>query len=84
MTKVVDVLPCGKRGGPNFINTVRVDPRTFKCPEGLEPCSFFTNPTDTICMKFEDKATQCPILDIFVANDTQVEQLDKESYEVTE
>ena len=83
MTKIIDVLPCGKRGGSSFIETVRVDPYSWKCPDGLEPCSYFTNPTDTICVKFEDKATQCPILDIFVANETQAEKLDKNAYEVT-
>ena len=39
MTWIADVLPCGKRGGPNFIETVRVDKNTLRCPTGLEPCS---------------------------------------------
>lgn len=72
MTKIINVLPCGKRGGTSFINSVRVDPETLKCPQGLEPCSYFTKATDTICVKFEDKESECPILDVFFDHDLNI------------
>ena len=50
MNRIVDKLPCGKRGGPNFLETVRVDKGTLRCPSGYMPCSIYTNPTDTICI----------------------------------
>lgn len=48
----------------------RVDPKTFFCPQGTDPCSLDTQPVNTICYK-GDKDTKCPITDLsFVyAND---------------
>ena len=39
MTSLSGMTACGRRGGPNFVETVRVDPYTLECPQGLEPCS---------------------------------------------
>ena len=70
MNRIVDKLPCAKRGGPNFIETVRVNNRTLKCPSGYMPCSIYTNPTDTICIPNDaDKDAECPILDMFVVHE---------------
>ena len=70
MTASSGALVCGKRGGSNFLDTVRVDPYTWKCPDSMVPCSEFTPATDTICIEESRKEEDCPILDLaFIRND---------------
>ena len=69
MTSLSGMTACGRRGGPNFVETVRVDPYTLECPQGLEPCSEFTNANDTVCMEPYKKEYECPIIDLFVIKD---------------
>ena len=42
---------CGKRGGPTFLETVKVDPETLKCPEGTILCSEASDATEAVCME---------------------------------
>ena len=84
MTSLSGMTACGKRGGPNFVETVRVDPYTFECPQGLEPCSKFTNANDTVCMEPYKKEYECPIIDLFVIKDDTAPRLRKSGFEVTE
>lgn len=51
MTAIGDHIPCGKRGGPTFVESIRVDKNTFKCPEPYQPCSNLTTPDETICVQ---------------------------------
>ena len=39
MTSITDMVACAKRGGPNFLDTIRPDPKTLKCPYSYVPCS---------------------------------------------
>ena len=65
MTSLNGKTICGKRGGPNFIKTQRVDPNTASCPEGTIPCSEYSDATDTVCMSQSNIYKDfCPILDI--------------------
>ena len=69
MTSIDGMVACGKRGGPNFVDTVRVDPVTLKCPGGYEPCSYETNPSETVCLSKKIDKSQCPILDIVIISE---------------
>ena len=51
MTAIGDHIPCAKRGGPTFVETIRVDKDTFKCPEPYQPCSNLTTPDETVCVE---------------------------------
>ena len=66
MTSLTSRISCAKRGGPIFLDTVRVESETGKCPRNYVPCSNYTGPTDTVCVKEYSKEFECPILDIFV------------------
>ena len=50
MTADAGIVICGKRGGPTFVETVRVDPISLKCPEDFTPCSALTPPSETVCV----------------------------------
>ena len=39
MNQIKGKVACAKRGGPNFVDSKRVDPKTLKCPYGYVPCS---------------------------------------------
>lgn len=66
MTADGGIVICGKRGGPNFIETVRVNPGSLKCPKGFTPCSELTPPSETVCVEIDaDKESKCPIIDLF-------------------
>ena len=67
MTNISGMKLCGKRGGNSFIDEVRVEPFTRKCPKNYEPCSPNTDATDTICVDASSGPNykeKCPILDI--------------------
>ena len=82
MTSIYDMVACGKRGGPTYLETVRVDTVTLSCPQGYVPCSEFTIPSDTICIEPERKRLDCPIIDMFLVKDSMVEFWG-ENYEYT-
>ena len=67
MTVTTGKIICGKRGGPTFLETVRVEKKTRKCPEGYVACSRFTGLTETICIE-PDKIDDCPIIDFLAIN----------------
>ena len=50
MTNIAGMIACGKRGGPTFMNTIRVDPVTKECPQDTIPCSPYSDNTSTICI----------------------------------
>ena len=84
MTSISGKISCAKRGGPTFLETVRVDPITLKCPEGLVPCSLYTDATDTVCMEPNLVQTECPIIDVFVMHEDLIPYLTQNGFEVTE
>jgi len=48
------------------LETIKVVPETGECPRSYVPCSNYTGPTDTICVKEYEKEFECPIIDLFV------------------
>ena len=73
MTSITDRIVCAKRGGPIFLETIRVNPTTGICPRGLVPCSKVTSMTDTVCIDPNERKEKCPIIDIFAVNETQAD-----------
>ena len=71
MTKISPTgqIACGKRGGSNFLEQVKVEPFTKKCPDGLVPCAEITEATDKICVDATDMAN-CPIIDIAIMDNS--------------
>ena len=67
MTETYGKIICGKRGGPTFLETVRVEKKTRKCPENYVACSRFTGLTETVCIE-PDKIDDCPIIDLLAIN----------------
>ena len=61
MTSIYDVTFCARRAGPNFLNTIRIDPRVEECPEGLQPCHKDKKAPETSCVS---DLKECPILGI--------------------
>ena len=55
---------CGKEGGDRFVDVVRVDGETGVCPEGTEPCSNSTSPSNTVCYPPTSLNSSCPITSI--------------------
>ena len=51
---------CGLRGGQEFLNLKRPDPKLGACPIGTTPCSSKTSVENTICYPPADHAL-CPI-----------------------
>lgn len=68
MNQIKGKVACAKRGGPNFVDSKRVDPKTLKCPYGYVPCSEQQQLTDTICVLPVRLQTDCPIIDLFVTD----------------
>lgn len=60
MDQIDDKYICGVRGGNTFVNTIRPDYSTGKCPSGYSPCSPMTSPENTVCTDKIDKS-DCPI-----------------------
>ena len=83
MTSIQNRTACAKRGGPNFLETVRVDRRTGRCPKGYVACSPFTAQTDTVCM-LPGQEYNCPIIDLFVVHETMTTYLKLNGFSVTE
>ena len=80
MTSEQNALVCGKRGGKNFLETQRVDPVTYECPQNFVPCSDLTPPSETVCVESSKKDEECPILDIMFIKQDQIEQKENEGY----
>ena len=72
MTSITGFTACAKRGGPTFLETVRVDPRTRVCPRGYVPCSTNTDRSDTVCVRDYEKEHECPIIDIVVIHENNI------------
>ena len=68
MTSITGFTTCAKRGGPNFLETVRTVGVNNICPEDYVPCTTLTNSTDTVCVREEERELNCPIIDIFVVH----------------
>ena len=83
MTSISDRKACAKRGGPTFLETVRVSPDTGYCPRGYVPCSAYTSLTDTVCVKEYEKEHECPIIDLFVVHETIKPYLEANGFTVT-
>ena len=84
MTSISEKISCAKRGGPTYIETVRVDPVSLKCPNGTYPCSRITSATDTVCMEKEKHESDCPIIDVFATHQNQIPMLTSNHFKVTE
>lgn len=84
MTAISGKIACGKRGGPNFLETVRVDSVTNECPYPLVPCSKITNATDTVCVKEYERDYECPIIDLFVIHEDNSPFFEANGFQVTE
>ena len=65
MNIIEDSIICGKAEGASFMGSVRPNVSTKKCPTNYVPCSEFTSPDNTICVKdTDDKDDVCPITKI--------------------
>ena len=64
---------CGATGGRNFAEVKRVLPETDRCPDGTEPCSTNTSPSNTVCYPPEDHPTSCPITDIKIIDEDRAQ-----------
>ena len=84
MTVDSGMIVCGKRGGPTFMETVRVDPTTKECPRGLVPCSDKTPPSETVCVKEYEREFECPIIDIYILKEHEKADAVQLGYQVTE
>ena len=84
MTAIGEVIVCGKRGGPSFLNTIRVNPQTFECPIGYEPCSKATSPSETVCWPVGESKENCPIVDILVIETESQYLWESKGYKTTE
>ena len=82
MTNIAGMTACGKRGGPNFLETIRVDSQTKRCPRGTVPCSNYSDSTDTVCVE-KDMTDECPIIDILVIYSESMDYYKKLGYQVT-
>ena len=61
------------------------DSETLKCPTDHEPCSIFTSPANTYCVKPADKSN-CPITDVKLVQSQSIasyrnKSVDKPAYE---
>ena len=84
MTSLSGKVACAKRGGPTFLETVRVDPASNECPRGYEPCSPYTSANDTVCVEPYKKEHECPIIDLMVVQDTSIPRMKASGFEVTD
>ena len=84
MTAITDRVACAKRGGSNFLETVRPNYNTLECPRNYVPCSIFTTANDTVCVKEYEKDFECPIIDMFVVHENLIPYLTENGFEVTE
>ena len=83
MTIDSGMISCGKRGGPTFLETVRVDPLTRECPRGLVPCNYNSPADETVCVKEYEWEFECPIVDILLVHEDNIFQLESE-FKITE
>lgn len=63
----------------------RPDQETSECPTDYEPCSIFTSPANTYCVKLADKSN-CPITDVKLVESQSiasylVKDVEKPAYE---
>lgn len=73
---------CGKTGGEAFVNVIRPDFKSGRCPEGTEPCLSTTIASDTVCYKADELDSKCPITDIRMVDSSALEgpNVDKDIY----
>jgi len=80
LTAISGKVACAKRGGPTFLETVRVDLETQECPRTYVPCSTYTTATDTVCVKEYEKDFECPIIDLFIVKDEEIPYLKENGF----
>jgi len=87
MTDFMSKVACAKRGGPSFLETVRVDPESKECPEDFVPCSDYTTADNTVCVKEKkneaETYSECPIIDIGFIEASRVPSAYIGGYDVT-
>ena len=74
---------CGKRGGSAFIDADRVQ-RNGTCPEGTSPCVLSKSLENRICYPEKDHATSCPITDLTIVSEVEVDQYRGRGYSIVE
>ena len=79
MTNISGMVVCAKRGGPTFMETKRVDPFSLKCPRGTTPCLPNSHPA-TVCLEEEKHSTECPIVDILIIYNKDIEIYENRGY----
>jgi hypothetical protein len=55
---------CGASGGTPYVNMTRPINLNNDCPNGYEPCSQFSNYSNTICVAAGTTVSSCPVTDI--------------------
>ena len=76
-----DGLICAKRGGPSFIDTIRVEPVTQKCPKGHVPCSPHSSASETVCIA-QGQEYDCPIIDLLFIQEDMVSSMQDLGYTI--
>ena len=84
MTALGGMVACGKRGGFSFIESRKVDIYSMECPKNYEPCSPFTKPAETVCIKKGSDKADCPIIDILVIDQSFEPTWQIRGYKTTE
>jgi hypothetical protein len=84
MTSITGKIACAKRGGPTFLETIRVDPDTEECPRTYVACSPITSADDTVCVKEYEVEFECPIIDMTVIQERSIPYYKANFFEVTE
>ena len=83
MTRLAeDLRICGKRGGRSFLEAIRPT-SDGQCPDLTVPCSSNTSPENTYCVYPDEKeADHCPITDIRIMNEDELEGFNTSEYVV--
>ena len=68
ISKIDGKIICGKRAGSAFVDTIRPSLVDSQCPSGTTPCSETTSIQNTICYPEDQHLENCPITDIFIAD----------------
>lgn len=84
MSNLNGVIACAKRGGNDFLSSVRPNPKNFiniQCPDDYVPCSNLTSRSETICVT---KLANCPILDILLIDESFASTWESKGYTVSD
>ena len=84
MSVIEGKVACGKRGGKAYVDVIRPDIVTNRCPEDLVACALGSLIENTICVKENEKATECPIVDIQLVGENQITAYQMHGYEIAE